>query len=68
MGYTEKFVFVKNLTVGDSINMNAVKGSLYTLDKKKFDPKTSTWTLSLSSGLFTGKRVLSGNTRLLVRK
>lgn len=68
MAYTEKTVAAKNINVGDVVNLNVIKGSLYQVLSKDYDPGTDRYTLRMSSGPFPEYRVLKGTSRLIVRK
>lgn len=69
MAYTEKKVSVKKIELGDKVNFNVIKGSIYTLDKKECDPETGIYTLKFTDHRgWKATRVLSGKTRLVVRK
>lgn len=68
MAYTEKTVAAKNINVGDTVNLNVVKGSLYQVLSKDYDPSTGNYTFQMSSGPFPATRVLKSNSRLVVRK
>jgi len=64
---TVKTVNVKSLKVGALVNLN-INGELFTLEKKKRDPNSKTWTLKFSKNLWRSKRVVSETTEFQVIK